>query len=78
MWKNWFLSLIGLWLVLLGFSGFPSSTLKILIIISGLAVAFLALKNVFRHKVNESVKHLSDQEENMPEEQEIEEQPPLT
>jgi uncharacterized membrane protein required for colicin V production len=70
MWKNWFLMLIGLWLVLLGFSGFPSETLKILIIISGLAVAFFSFKNVSRHKVYESVKHLPDE----PEEQEIEDQ----
>lgn len=74
MWKNWFLILIGVWLVLLGFSGFPAKTLKILIIISGLAVAFFSFKNVSRHKVDESVKHLPDEEERMAEEQEIEDQ----
>lgn len=61
MWKNWFLGFVGLWLIGLGFSGFPSQILKILIIISGVAVAFISFKNVSRHKVAESVKHLPDE-----------------
>lgn len=72
MWKNWFLGFVGLWLVLLGFSGFPAKTLKILVIISGLAVAFFSFKSVSRHKVNESVRHLQDE----PEEREDEQQYP--
>lgn len=60
MWKNWFLGFVGLWLIALGFSGFPSQILKILIIISGVAVALVSFKNVSRHKVAESVKHLDE------------------
>lgn len=63
MWKNWFLILIGLLLVVLGFSGFPAEMLKKIVIVAGLFIVFLSFKNVSRHKVNESVKHLPEEEE---------------
>lgn len=49
--KNWLVGVLGLWLIVLGLLGFPSSTEKILMIITGLVIAFLS----FRRGINETI-----------------------
>lgn len=52
--KNWVISVLGLWLILLGLLGFPSSVQKILTIITGLIIAFIS----FRKGTNETIAEL--------------------
>jgi hypothetical protein len=42
MGKDLFIGILGLWLIILAFLGFPSSVQKALVIISGLAIAFVS------------------------------------
>jgi hypothetical protein len=42
MQKDLFNGILGLWLIILAFLGFPSSVQKVLVIISGLAIAFVS------------------------------------
>lgn len=39
MWQNWINGILGLWLILIVFLGFSSTLTRILLIISGLAIA---------------------------------------
>ncbi|MCX6731773.1 MAG: hypothetical protein NTX55_02170 [Candidatus Parcubacteria bacterium] len=53
--KNWIVGVLGLWLVLLGLLGLPSSVQRILIIITGLIIAFISFKRGINEVVNEKI-----------------------
>jgi len=42
MWRNWFIGALGLWIIILGFLGFPSAVQRVFMIISGLLVAIIS------------------------------------
>jgi hypothetical protein len=55
-WKNnWFVGFLGLWLIILGLLGFPSSVEKVLTIITGLIVAFVSFRKGINNAVNEKI-----------------------
>ncbi len=60
MWKKWFVGFLGIWLILLGLFGFPSSVQKILTIITGFIIAFVS----FRKGINETVADLEKPKDN--------------
>lgn len=62
MGKNWFLVLMGLWLVVLGLLGLPSSAQKILIIISGIIIALLSFWKGTNETVAEAAEKLKEDE----------------
>jgi amino acid permease len=53
--KNWVISVLGLWLILLGLLGFPSSVQKILTIITGLIIAFISFRKGINETINEKI-----------------------
>ena len=53
--KDWILGFIGLWLIALAFSGFPVKIERILLIISGLIVAFISFRAVSSHKIEKTI-----------------------
>lgn len=53
--KNWFVGTLGLWLVFLGLLGLPSSVQRVLIIITGLVIAFVSFKKGINEVVNEKI-----------------------
>lgn len=42
MWRNWINGILGLWIILMPFLGFPPGAHRTLMILSGLVVAILA------------------------------------
>ncbi|NOY35829.1 MAG: hypothetical protein GXP44_02835 [bacterium] len=42
MWRDWINGILGVWLIVLGFLGFPASVKAILVIATGIIIAFLS------------------------------------
>lgn len=42
MWQNWVNGILGLWVILMNFLGFPATISKIILILTGLVIAVLA------------------------------------
>jgi hypothetical protein len=53
-WKDSFLGFLGLWLIVLVILGVPSLAQKILVIITGLVIAFVSFRKWTRTVVNET------------------------
>ncbi len=53
--KNWFVGVLGVWLVILGLLGLPSSAEKVLTIITGLIIALASFRKGINEVVNEKV-----------------------
>ena len=52
----WVNGILGVWLVILAYLGLPSSTKNIIIIISGLIVAFISFRRIIQHKIIHNLK----------------------
>jgi len=55
MWKDWINGILGLWVVLLAFIGIPFNAKAILMIITGLAIAFLSFWKGASDKVKKEI-----------------------
>jgi len=62
--KNWLVGFLGLWLILLGLLGLPSSVQKILIIITGFVIALISFRKGINETVNETVADLEKPKDN--------------
>lgn len=62
MGKNWFLGVMGLWLVILGLLGLPSGVQKVLIIISGVVITLVSFWKGTNKIVAESTEKLKNDE----------------
>lgn len=60
--KSWFIGFMGLWLVILGLLGIPSSAQKILIIISGVIITLVSFWKGTNETVTESTERLKNDE----------------
>ncbi len=60
--KYWINGLLGLWIIVLGFLGFPSYIERILLIITGLAIATV----FFSKGVNNYIEEMRDEENQHP------------
>ncbi len=55
MWRNWFIGALGVWLIILAFLGLPSSVMRVLIIITGIIVAFVSFWRGISERVAKSI-----------------------
>jgi len=55
MWKDWVNGILGLWVVLLAFIGIPFNVKAILMIATGLAIAFLSFWKGASDKVKREI-----------------------
>lgn len=58
MWRNWFIGILGLWIVILAFLGFPPSVKRILMIVTGLAIALISFWRGVSETIADSIGNL--------------------
>lgn len=51
----WVNGILGVWLVILAYLGLPSSAKNVILIISGLVVAFLSFREIIRRKITHNL-----------------------
>jgi uncharacterized membrane protein YuzA (DUF378 family) len=61
--KEWIIGILGLWLMVLAFSGFPSSIQRILMIITGLAITFICFWKGMSERVREQIQDKNEDEQ---------------
>ena len=52
--RHWINGVLGLWIILLAFLGFPSSVRKILLILTGLFVAIVSFSKASNYYIEEA------------------------
>ena len=52
----WVNGILGVWLVILAYLGLPSSTENIILIVSGLIIAFISFRQLVRYKIIRNIK----------------------
>jgi len=63
MWRDWINGILGVWLVILGFLGFPASAKAILVIITGVVVASLSFWKGISAKARKEVAASAEENE---------------
>ncbi len=71
MWRNWVNGILGLWITLLAFIGIPFNAKAILMIITGLAIAFLSFWKGASDKVRKEISTPVEKQEVKTEDEEI-------
>ena len=55
--KSWWINgILGLWLVILAYLGLPPSAENIILIISGLIIAFFSFRQIIRYKIMRNIR----------------------
>lgn len=61
MWRNWFIGILGLWILVLAFLGFPPSVKRILMIVTGIAISAISFWRGVSETIIDSIrKNLMD------------------
>ncbi len=63
MWRDWVNGILGVWLVILGFLGFPSSVKAVLVIATGIIIAFLSFWKGMSAKARKEVAASAEENE---------------
>lgn len=64
MWRNWLIGILGLWVIALAFFGFPQPAQRALMIITGIAVAFVSFWRGIRESVAKSIEDFDSSVQN--------------